>query len=111
MLKRRKAIYQKLTPEQRDRFEMYLKGSFSRANVKRVMLSVLGTNKVADQIAVVMAGIAKIFAGDVVEQSLLVMAEWGDSGKIRPVHMREAYRRLKDKGMVPSAQPKRLLRL
>jgi transcription initiation factor TFIID subunit 11 len=111
MIKRRRAIYQKLTPEQRDRFEMYLKGSFARSNIKRVMISVLGTSKVADQLAVVMAGIAKVFAGDVVEQSLLVMSEWGDSGKIRPVHMREAYRRLKAQGLVPSAQPKRLFRL
>jgi transcription initiation factor TFIID subunit 11 len=44
-------------------------------------------------ILIIISGCAKMFIGEMVESAIEVMAEWGDTGSIRPKHLREAYRR------------------
>jgi transcription initiation factor TFIID subunit 11 len=107
---RRKAIYARLTPEQRDRYEHYLNCAMDRSSVKKVMGRVLMVGKVSDALAIVMSGITKIFCGDLIEQGLLVMAEWGHSGPVRLVHLREAYRRVRRDDSFALRKRKLLLR-
>jgi len=94
------------------------------------MQGITGSN-VGQKTAIVMAGISKIYAGELIETGIhpslvllaiqltvisarTVMDEWGETGPIRPRHLREAYRRLKSKNKVPQAKPgsgaKRLFR-
>jgi len=57
------------------------------------------TNSAISQtITIVMAGIAKVYVGELVESARTIMEEWGEEGPVRPKHIREAYRRLKQTG-------------
>lgn len=45
--------------------------------------------------AFVVAGFSKVYVGEIVEMAREVMEEWGQTGAIRPDHIREAHRRYK----------------
>jgi len=63
------------------------------------------TNSAISQtITIVMAGIAKVYVGELVESARTIMEEWGEEGPLRPKHIREAYRRLKQTGAVPTTK-------
>jgi transcription initiation factor TFIID subunit 11 len=92
--KRMKVLLSQFTPEQMDRYEVYRRSSFPKAAIKRLMAQISGST-VSLPSVIVMSGITKIFVGELVETARSIMEEWGDTGAIRPEHLREAYRRLK----------------
>lgn len=94
------AVLEKFTPEQMSRYECYRRSGFQRSTMKRFLQTVAGS-VVTVHMAIVMSGITKIFVGELVETARVVMSERGDRGPIRPSHMRESYRRLKQQGKVP----------
>ncbi|EGC36608.1 hypothetical protein DICPUDRAFT_12712, partial [Dictyostelium purpureum] len=93
-------LIQHFNEEQQTRFEYYKRSSFQRANIKKVMQSVLSA-PVNQTSAIVMGGIAKVFVGEIVELARTIMEEWRENGPIRPRHIREAYRRLKESNNIP----------
>ncbi|GBG61603.1 hypothetical protein CBR_g22400 [Chara braunii] len=95
-----RAVLAKFTPDQMSRYECYRRSGFHRANMKRLIQNVAGC-AVSVPMTIVMSGIAKLFVGDLVETARIVMNERRETGPIRPCHMREAYRRLKNEGKVP----------
>mmetsp|Transcript_12435 Transcript_12435/g.23601 ORF Transcript_12435/g.23601 Transcript_12435/m.23601 type:complete len:207 (+) Transcript_12435:29-649(+) len=97
---RMKAILARLTPEQMERYECYRRSALQRASMKRLMQSMV-TTTVTQPMTIVMSGIAKLFVGDIVEHAKTAMAEWGDTGPLRPVHIREAFRRVSNEGKLP----------
>ncbi|XP_050261149.1 transcription initiation factor TFIID subunit 11 [Quercus robur] len=104
------AILSQFTEEQMSRYESFRRAGFQKANMKRLLASITGTQKISVPMTIVVSGIAKMFVGELVETARMVMTERKESGPIRPCHIREAYRRLKLEGKVPKRSVPRLFR-
>eukprot|EP00656_Telonema_subtile_P017197 TRINITY_DN19185_c0_g1_i1.p1 TRINITY_DN19185_c0_g1~~TRINITY_DN19185_c0_g1_i1.p1 ORF type:complete len:168 (-),score=45.17 TRINITY_DN19185_c0_g1_i1:211-714(-) len=93
-------ILENMSESQQLRYEKYRRSGFPKAAMKRELHKVLGQN-VGELVAISFSGVAKVFVGELVEEALQIMAEWKQSGPVRPRHVREAFRRLNKAGKVP----------
>lgn len=97
----------KLTPIQQRRYEQYRRSDLKNPKVKKVLVSYNPSlQKASDLYVIAVKGLAKLFVGDVVESALDVKKQMGDKGALQPKHLREAYRRLRKAGVVPSTTDK-----
>lgn len=97
----------KFTPMQLRRYEQYRRSDLKNAKVKKVLLSLNPSlAKASEQYIIAVKGLAKLFVGDVVESALEVKKQLGDKGALQPKHLREAYRRLRQQGVIPSSSDK-----
>ncbi|KAJ3161377.1 hypothetical protein HDU86_007159 [Geranomyces michiganensis] len=98
-----KALFRTFTPEQQARYEAFRRSKIPKPTMKKHLTALCGQS-VSDSTAIVVAGVAKLFVGEMTERAREVMYEWGDSGAIQPEHLREAYRRYKtDPAAFPTA--------
>ena len=97
------------TEEQLDRYEMYRRAAFPKAAIKRIMQNITGCS-VGQNVVIAMSGISKVFAGEVVEEALDYMDQLGESGPLKPKHLREAARRMRELGSFPKSRKKSVLR-
>ncbi|KAG0198248.1 transcription initiation factor TFIID subunit 11 [Mortierella sp. GBA30] len=89
-----KALLDSFSQEQLRRYEVYRRAVLSRPTVKKLVGTILN-QQVSQTMAFVVAGFSKVFVGEMVERARKIMEEWGDTGAIRPDHLREAQRRYK----------------
>ncbi|KAK3268385.1 transcription initiation factor TFIID subunit 11 [Cymbomonas tetramitiformis] len=96
-----KSILATFTPSQMDRYECYRRSALQRGSVKKLMHSIASTT-INLPMAIIMAGVAKLYVGELVETGLIVKEERNEAGPLRPEHIREAYRRVQSQGKLPS---------
>lgn len=99
------------SPEQQNRYELYRRSSLPRSAVRRLMQNVSGT-PIPPNAVIAMNGIAKVFVGEIVEEALDIRDSLSETGPLRPKHIREAIRRLRNRGPFQlSSAPRPFLRL
>ncbi|KAF9129426.1 transcription initiation factor TFIID subunit 11 [Mortierella sp. GBA39] len=91
-----KALLDCFSEEQLQRYETYRRSVLGRSTVKKLVGTILN-QQVTQTMAFVVAGFCKVFVGEMVEKAREVMEDWGETGPIRPEHLREAQRRYKIK--------------
>ncbi|CAL1402608.1 unnamed protein product [Linum trigynum] len=103
-------ILSQFTEDQMSRYESFRRSALQKATMKRLLVSITGSQKISMPVTIVVCGIAKMFVGELIETARSVMTERNESGPIRPCHIRESYRRLKLEGKVPKRSVPRLFR-
>ena len=86
-----RALLASFDDENLDRYEAFRRAHLPKAAVRKIVGQLTGAAPAS--VAIVVAGVGKVFIGEIVESALDIMDEWGHSGPIKPEHLREAYRR------------------
>jgi len=79
--------------EQINRYEMYRRSCFQKNQIKRLMTMTTPCT-VHQHVSIAVAGIAKVFVGELVEEALKVADAQNHKGGLLPSHIRESVRRL-----------------
>lgn len=96
--KKLQVLVSNFSDEQLDRYEMYRRSAFSKVSIKRLMHSITGSVP-SSNVVIAMAGIAKVFVGEIIEEALEVQRrenqnEHKPATPLEPKHIREAYRHI-----------------
>eukprot|EP00826_Nyctotherus_ovalis_P002712 TRINITY_DN10548_c0_g1_i2.p1 TRINITY_DN10548_c0_g1~~TRINITY_DN10548_c0_g1_i2.p1 ORF type:complete len:160 (-),score=63.17 TRINITY_DN10548_c0_g1_i2:116-595(-) len=100
-----------MTPLQKDRYDNYRAAKIPRAKVEKIVQAILGSNAMLDKkISTLIAGLAKVYAGELVEEAKLIQQEEEDTGKIKPHQLAKARQRALKKGTLKLHKSKPLFR-
>ena len=91
------------------RYEAYRRAGLSKPVIKKFLQSTVGSSIQASTVIVV-AGAAKVFIGEIVESALEIKSSRGETGALKPRHLREAYRSYKDSIPDKSMSKRRLFK-
>lgn len=94
----RRQILASFTPAQLDRYESFRRSFLNRKAIKKLALAATGGPPPTLPTLIVLGGLGKHFCGELVEEGRRVMADRGEAGPLRPVHVQEAHRRLAARG-------------
>ena len=97
-----------LSDKQLDQYEIFRRSTLPRASVKRLMQSISSTT-VPPNAVIAMAGITKVYVGEIVEMACQAREKLNETGPLQPKHIREAVRLLRMKGSTPSTKYKKTI--
>ncbi|CAH0481395.1 unnamed protein product [Peronospora belbahrii] len=112
-------MMQNLSADEARRHEHFRRSHFERGAMKRCMAQAIqectATDKkvtsVTNVMAIVMAGMTKIFVGEITAEARRIMEKNGETGPLRPRHLREAHRKYyKRRPLARGRNMRRLLR-
>ena len=89
------AALKMMSPSERHRFEHFCRSRFSLSAIKQLLADLHGV-KSTPTMAVVVAGLAKLYVGEIVETARSAMEAHGEVGAIQPRHLREAHRTVRE---------------
>ena len=95
------------TTTQQDQYEIFRRATFPKSAIRRIMQGVCGFTLPPNTV-IAMAGIAKVYVGEIVEAACLARDGVGEGGPLQPKHIREAVRRLRSEGKVPNSRYKKV---
>ncbi|VVC45737.1 Hypothetical protein CINCED_3A020112 [Cinara cedri] len=101
-----RVLVSKFTEKQLNRYEMFRRSVFPKSVFKKIIQTITG-NSVSQNVIIAMSGIAKVLVGEIVEEALDIMEAQGDSGPLRPKHLREAIRQLRKSGTLPYSKSRK----
>ncbi|KAF7682929.1 Transcription initiation factor TFIID subunit 11 [Astathelohania contejeani] len=82
-----------MSPDEFDRYESFRRAGFNKVAIRKLCNSIL-KQSCNPNFVISVAGIAKVFVGEMVGMAKQIQFEMGDSGPLLPSHIDEAYRRL-----------------
>ena len=80
------------------RYETFRRARLSHSTLKSLIQQCTASNKVEGQLPAVLSAMGRVYVGVIVEEARRAMRAMGHTGNIRPMHLREAHRRLADRG-------------
>ena len=103
------AMLRYFTPEQMDRYECFRRSSLPKPVLRRLFQTITGTMLNPNGL-IVLSAVGKMFVGELVETARHVADEEGvsDLEELKPVHIREAHRRLEVEGKLFRGRKKAL---
>lgn len=75
------------------RYETFRSSNFPKSAIKKLISTIIG-QAVNPNIVIGIAGLSKVFIGEMVEEAKKVQKELNDEGPLLPSHIHEAHRRL-----------------
>ncbi|KAK4528254.1 hypothetical protein GAYE_SCF54G6190 [Galdieria yellowstonensis] len=93
-----------LDEEEQERYEYYRMGDLDKNKVKKLVATAnpaLSMMQPDNPFIIAVKGLGKLYAGQLVEMAINIRNERGEQGAIRPVHLKEAYRRQQKAGKTP----------
>ena len=103
-----KALVSAFSDKQFDQYEIFRRAAFPRSRIRTIMQGVCGS-AVPPSAVIAMAGMAKVYVGEVVEEACEARERCGDEGPLRPKHIREAARQLRKKDAILSSKHRKVL--
>ena len=95
------------TSQQQDQYEVYRRATFPKGTIKKLMMNICKC-PVPQNAVIAMAGITKVYVGQIVEEACMVRDKWNEVGPLQPRHLREAYRHLRLEQVISSRRNKML---
>ena len=92
--------------KQQDQYEIFRRSTFPKSTVRKLIQSVCG-GTVSQNIVIAMAGMAKVYVGEIVEEACLSRDKLGETGALQPRHIREAVRKLRQQQLIPNERHKK----
>ena len=105
-IERMQLLVSAFSNDQEDQYEIFRRSTFPKSTIRKLMQSVC-SGSVPQNAVIAMAGVAKVYVGEIVESACQARDAMNEEGPLQPKHIREATRKLRKLGKVPNSRYKR----
>ncbi|KAI0983584.1 hypothetical protein GJ496_004426 [Pomphorhynchus laevis] len=92
-------LFANFSEEQLNQYEMYRRATFPKSLVRRIVQSTLGINNVSQNVIIAIAGITKVFVGEIIEKAIELRGN-RSKGPLLPRHIFAAYRKVSSRNII-----------